>query len=112
MPQFLQRKDSSKSIGASLRPDDSMAKPIMSTPTGSNNVLLKVTVPKRTGRKRKRGSNDPFMPEPGANGSKRPSDYIETEIVIRSLRDNASRISVQPVGHIEEIHRFRCAFLI
>ena len=26
-------------------------------------MLLKITVPKRTGRKRKRGSNDPFIEE-------------------------------------------------
>ncbi|EHA23298.1 hypothetical protein ASPNIDRAFT_131427 [Aspergillus niger ATCC 1015] len=43
-----------------LRPEDAMSRPLQSTSLPSNNILLKVTVPKRTGRKRKKGSNEPF----------------------------------------------------
>ena len=47
-------------IGVSLRPRDPLAKKLVSSAIESRNVLVKVTIPRRTGRKRKRGSNDPF----------------------------------------------------
>ncbi|CBF73674.1 hypothetical protein AN7997.2 [Aspergillus nidulans FGSC A4] len=71
-----------------LRPEDVMARPLQSISTASNNILLRVTVPKRTGRKRKRGSNEPFKDDPDLvrqeDGPPRPTarDFL------RSLRDN------------------------
>jgi len=52
-------------VGVSLRPNDPLAKRMPSTAVETRNVLIKVTMPKRTGRKRKRGSDDPFeFPDP------------------------------------------------
>lgn len=38
-----------------------MSVPVLSHNGATTNVLLKITVPKRTGRKRKRGSQDPWF---------------------------------------------------
>ena len=38
-----------------------MSVPILSHNGATTNVLLQITVPKRTGRKRKRGSQDPYF---------------------------------------------------
>ena len=40
-----------------------MCPALLSHNSQTRNVLLKITVPKRTGRKRKRGSNGPFLGE-------------------------------------------------
>lgn len=89
-----------------LRPEDALSRPIQSTSCPSNNVLLKVTVPKRTGRKRKRGTNDPFVdatPESsGEHMRRRPARDI-----MRSLSDNPSKYRVEAMGKIERNHVFR-----
>ena len=78
------------------------------------NVLLRVTVPKRTGRKRKRGSNDPF--EYHAEGREVLDEDAEdapiappltAEQLRRRLIDNADAYTVQPVATIKQTHRFR-----
>ncbi|OQD88351.1 hypothetical protein PENANT_c004G02317 [Penicillium antarcticum] len=68
-----------------LRPDDAMARPVQSTSSASNNVLLKVTVPKRTGRKRKKGSDGPFTDAPESEDTEtRPRRSAKD--LMRSLR--------------------------
>lgn len=94
-----------------------MSRPVQSTNTQTSNVLLKVTVPKRTGRKRKRGSNEPFTnsqpettesrsnPVTVMNGSipqRRDAGYL-----LRSLRDNVDAYNVEPVGKVDRSHVFR-----
>ncbi|KAL4955407.1 RNA polymerase III transcription factor IIIC subunit-domain-containing protein [Aspergillus filifer] len=89
-----------------LRPDDAMARPLQSTSSPSHNILLQVTVPKRTGRKRKRGSNDPFTHDPDApvqDGPPRPTARQLLEI----LRGNVGKYQVEPVGLVERTHVFR-----
>jgi general transcription factor 3C polypeptide 5 (transcription factor C subunit 1) len=94
-----------------LRPEDVMARPLQSISTASNNILLRVTVPKRTGRKRKRGSNEPFKDDPDLvrqeDGPPRPTarDFL------RSLRDNVGKYQVEPVGLVERTHVFRGTIL-
>jgi general transcription factor 3C polypeptide 5 (transcription factor C subunit 1) len=90
-----------------------MSKPIISNSAQSNNVVLKITVPKRTGRKRKRGSDEPF------SGDLAPSEADSTHQVcstgrlddpktlLQKLQDNASKYEVEAVGHIKETHRYR-----
>ncbi|CAG8314966.1 unnamed protein product [Penicillium salamii] len=88
-----------------LRPGDAMARPVQSTHVPSNNVLLKVTVPKRTGRKRKLGSDGPFQDAPeseAANPRRRTAKDL-----LRSLSDNSSQYQIEPVGSIEHTHVFR-----
>ncbi|KAJ5641954.1 RNA polymerase III transcription factor subunit [Penicillium lividum] len=87
-----------------LRPEDAMARPLVSTVNQTNNILLQVTVPKRTGRKRKRGSDEPFTgaPQDALDSQRRTSKEL-----MRSLRENPSQYNIQPVGKIERTHVFR-----
>ncbi|KAJ5442973.1 Transcription factor IIIC subunit 5 [Penicillium cf. griseofulvum] len=89
-----------------LRPEDAMARSVQSTIVQSNNVLLKVTVPKRTGRKRKRGSNEPFADVPESEASEPPSQRTAKDL-LRSLSDNPSKYQIEPVGRVERTHVFR-----
>ncbi|CAI6307325.1 unnamed protein product [Periconia digitata] len=93
-------------ISASLRPDDPLAKRLLSTPVTTTNLLLKVTVPKRTGRKRKRGTNGPFLSEAdcGPAGS---NAYVDASSLYRRLQDNPKNYTSTIVGLIDETHRFR-----
>lgn len=89
-------------VGLSLRPHDPLAKKLDSTPTSTHNVLIKVSLPKSTGRKRKRGTDDPFLGEPSdGNGFE-----ITAPSLIRRLQDNAAQYEVQAVGKAETAHRF------
>ncbi|KAH6638922.1 transcription factor tfiiic complex a box associated subunit sfc1 [Boeremia exigua] len=97
--------DLKKLISVSLRPNDPFAKRLLSTPVTTNNLLLKVTVPRRTGRKRKRGTTGPFLPEDGPEGAS--STYMEASDVYRTLQDNASTYQVALAGIVDETHRFR-----
>ncbi|KAJ6034354.1 uncharacterized protein N7446_009103 [Penicillium canescens] len=89
-----------------LRPDDAMARPLQSTSSASNNVLVKVTVPKRTGRKRKKGSDEPFMDAPESEDTE-PRPRRSAKDLMRSLSDNQSAYHVEPVGKIQRTHVFR-----
>ncbi|OOQ89026.1 putative RNA polymerase III transcription factor subunit [Penicillium brasilianum] len=92
-------------INLMLRPEDAMSRPIQSTSCPSNNVLLKVTVPKRTGRKRKRGTDDPFVDATLENGE--PVRRRPAKDIMRSLSDNPSKYRVEAMGKIERTHVFR-----
>ena len=65
---------------------------------------MKFTVPKRTGLKRKRGSDEFSERTNGVNvipRIKRPEELL------RSLRDHADTYQIELMGHVEETHRFR-----
>ncbi|KAI8933123.1 hypothetical protein NX059_009764 [Plenodomus lindquistii] len=107
-----------KLISVSLRPDDPFAKRLLSTPVRTNNLLFKVTVPKRTGRKRKRGSSGPFLTEDEieaaghqhsttSHSTSTKGSYVDASTVFRSLQDNASTYRVALAGIVDETHRFR-----
>ncbi|TVY73448.1 Transcription factor tau subunit sfc1 [Lachnellula suecica] len=105
-----------------IRHDDPMCIPILSNNASTNNVLLKITVPKRIGRKRKRGGLDPIpsamegfspLPESRDNES-RSSDSIRSQSrkdnpvkLLRTLKDNVGNYSVEAVAEITNTHRFR-----
>ncbi|WEW56195.1 tau 95 subunit of transcription factor TFIIIC [Emydomyces testavorans] len=93
----------------SLNPDDGMSRPLFSTSKPTNNMLLKVTVPRRTGRKRKRGSQDPYVEDVGAGspGSSVDSMSLDARQLRRRLSDNAGCYDVEVVGRIERTHVFR-----
>lgn len=86
-----------------------MARAVQSTSVQSNNVLLKVTVPKRTGRKRKRGSNEPFTDETKSDANEPPPRRTAKDL-LRSLSDNASNYQIEIVGRVERTHVFRGTF--
>ncbi|RDW92801.1 transcription factor TFIIIC subunit TFC1 [Aspergillus mulundensis] len=99
------KPDASASL--SLRPEDVMARPLQSICSPSNNILLQVTVPKRTGRKRKRGSNEPFQDDPDLLKNSDGSLRHTAKDCLRSLRDNVGKYQVEPVGLVERTHLFR-----
>lgn len=104
-------------ISVSLRPDDPFAKRLLSGAVTTKNLLLKVTVPKRTRRKRRRGTSGPFLTEEeihqsdgaASSGSQRHGNntYVDACTIVRSLQDNTSTYQTSLVGVIDETHRFR-----
>ncbi|PLB42254.1 transcription factor TFIIIC subunit TFC1 [Aspergillus candidus] len=100
--QVLRSSDTNTAAYLRLRPEDAMCRPLRSTNTVSNNVVLKVTVPKRTGRKRKRGSDEPFTHDPSEPQQRRTAQQL-----LRSLQDNVGRYQVEPVGMVNRTHVFR-----
>jgi len=67
--------------------------------------------PKWTGRKRKRGSNGPFLAESEIHNASRTPTVVDTvsdpKAVFRALRDNPEKYSISAVGEIKENHRYR-----
>lgn len=102
-PRRAQKQDQSRPIlGVSLRPQDPLAKKLESAPTPTHGLLVKVTVPKWTGRKRKRGSDEPFT----ADTSSDNSHAVPAPQLVRRLRDHADTFHVEVVGKVETSHRF------
>lgn len=91
-------------VGVSLRPNDPLAKRIPSTRVSTQDILVKVSVPGRTGRKRKRGSDEPFREY---SPDEQRTDSITAADLLQRLRDNPDAYTVQAVGAIEQTHRFR-----
>ena len=87
-----------------------MARPLQSTSSPSNNILLKVTVPRRTGRKRRKGTDEPFTGPDSASGDSAPPRR-SAEDLRRSLEDNVGRYQVETVGMVNRTHAFRGEFL-
>ncbi|KOC13450.1 RNA polymerase III transcription factor subunit [Aspergillus flavus AF70] len=90
-----------------LRPEDPMSRPIQSTSLPSNNILLKVTVPRRTGRKRKRGSDEPFTGVPVSTLGPEFQPRRSARELLRSLSDNVGRYQIEPVGLVSRTHGCR-----
>jgi general transcription factor 3C polypeptide 5 (transcription factor C subunit 1) len=117
--QILDSIDPEECVPLYLRFNDPTCVPILSHNSPTNNVLLKITVPKRTGRKRKRGSQDPYTddgepvlsPEEDdgaaeANlSSQSRLDHPPT--ILRKLKDNVSKYKIEAVAEIRQTHRFR-----
>ncbi|KAI4128311.1 MAG: hypothetical protein LQ338_002810 [Usnochroma carphineum] len=101
----------SASIEADLHfhPGDRNSKPVASFNTKTSNILLKITVPKRTGLKRKRGSDDVWQESSQAPPPEQLllSDPEDARRLVRSLRDNPDRYRIEPVASIAQTHRFR-----
>lgn len=88
----------------------------MSHNARSHDVVLKITVPKRTGRKRKRGTDGPWEGdvELTDEGQPRADDGVscyarldDPKIVRRKMVDNIGNYHVEAVGVIRSTHRFR-----
>lgn len=92
-------------VGVSLRPDDPFAAKLTSTGVETRNVLIKLTLPKRTGRKRKRGSDDSF--EQHDSSVELAPTSITAPDLLRRIRDNESDYVIEPIGMVRETHRFR-----
>ncbi|KAI1370906.1 hypothetical protein F4677DRAFT_437244 [Hypoxylon crocopeplum] len=100
-----------------LRHDNPTSKPIASHHAATNSVLFKISVPKRTGRKRKRGSDEPFTGDvnaadgldiasgTGQVGSINRHDAPKT--ILRKMQDNVDDYLAEAVGSIKSTHRYR-----
>lgn len=86
-----------------LRPNDPYCAMIDSQITSTTNVVLKITVPKRTGRKRKRGSDAPFLDGEDSG----PPLRLDAATVFRTLNDNVGKYHIEPVGAVNLTHRYR-----
>lgn len=116
--QIFHADDPEGSLPLYLRHNDPMCAPILSHYSPTSNVLLKITVPKRTG-KRKRGSQDtysevgPNLLPTGIGGPTQNSNLCShsrndsSAQLLRTLRDNADKYQVEAVAEIERTHRFR-----
>ncbi|CAD6502891.1 BgTH12-02565 [Blumeria graminis f. sp. triticale] len=116
--RIIDSEDPEDCVPLYLRYNDKMCVPILSRNTPTNNILLKITVPKRTGRKRKRGSQEPFSGV-GLNATTpnlgnetpylRSQGGLDAPIELqRKLIDNVGRYSIEVVGEIRQTHRYRC----
>jgi hypothetical protein len=84
---------------------------ILSINNTSDNILLRITVPKATG-KRKRGSTGSFQPidtssTPSSNTAAPTQGQHTASHLLRSLRDNPSHTTITPLGTISNSHIFR-----
>ncbi|KAK3297002.1 RNA polymerase III transcription factor IIIC subunit-domain-containing protein [Chaetomium fimeti] len=105
------------SVPLYLRYDNPTARPLTSHNALTHNVVLKVTVPKRTGRKRKRGTDGPWEGEveqtaDGGSSAVSPEvlsrDRLDTpQVIRRKLQDNVGKYAVEPIGVINNTHRYR-----
>lgn len=89
----------------------------MSHNARSHNVVLKITVPKRTGRKRKRGTDGPWEgdaevidAEARSASKEEVMSYArkdDPKVLRRKLADNVDSYEVEAIGIIKNTHRFR-----
>jgi general transcription factor 3C polypeptide 5 (transcription factor C subunit 1) len=91
-----------KSLGVSFDPEHPTSRSVMSLPNAANNVLLRITVPKRIG-KRKRGSSEPFNLLDSPHPVMRDAAYL-----LRSVKDNKAKTAIEAVGSIQRSHIWRC----
>ncbi|KAI9733468.1 MAG: tau 95 subunit of transcription factor TFIIIC [Claussenomyces sp. TS43310] len=123
-PQFkyiLTPDDYEACLPIYLRPHDPTCAPILSHNAATTNVVMKITAPKRTGRKRKRGSNAPYVfekehvtssqdarKEKDGVSDLRSHSRLDTPAHLRRiLEDNVGTYQVEAVGTIIQTHRFR-----
>ncbi|KKA28612.1 hypothetical protein TD95_005106 [Thielaviopsis punctulata] len=101
-----------------LNPDSPFIPPVLSHNAATHNVLLKVTVPQRTGRRRKRGTDGPFeFPPKGVPVEEQPEGVTENnrshgrldhpKTLRRRLQDNKDKYTVEAVGVIKHTHRYK-----
>lgn len=68
-------------------------------------------MPKRTGRKRKRGSSDKFEFDDTIPHDKSSGDQISYKItaldLLRMFKNNSDNTSICLLGSVQETHRFR-----
>lgn len=114
MHRFQVLDPSRYSIPLYLNPDDPFCSPILSHNAPSHNVVLKVTIPKRTGRRRKRGSTGPWqtytsnMPESDSSSKVCSIARLDSPALLKEkLGDAIGKHTVEAVGTIDNTHRFR-----
>ncbi|CZR69071.1 related to TFC1 TFIIIC (transcription initiation factor) subunit, 95 kD [Phialocephala subalpina] len=115
--RIVESSDAQDIVPLYLRYDDPMVVPIYSHNSATNNLLLKITVPKRIGKKRKRGTQEPSTGEDGwirlADDDRDPyhvqshSRMDKPASLLRKLRDNKGKYAVEVAGEVTQSHRYR-----
>lgn len=94
-----------------MDPENAFCPSIVSHNASTHNVLLKVTVPKRTGRKRKRGTYGPWeghvSPPDDAEQVSSQSRADHPKTLRRKLQDNVGSYHIETAGVIKHTHRYR-----
>lgn len=85
-----------------FRPDDPMQPPIESRTVPTNNLLLKITIPKR--RKKKKRTEDGVCEADPADSASAPSTEMTVTEKLRAAKGN---YKVEVIGRIEKTVRFR-----
>ena len=98
---MVEALQSSKPLSLSFNPGDPSARSLGSLPGTTDNILLRITVPKRIG-KRKRGSDEPFIPLQASSPVMRDAKHL-----LRSMHDNKERLAVEAIGSIQQSHAWR-----
>jgi general transcription factor 3C polypeptide 5 (transcription factor C subunit 1) len=107
--QIINCIDPDECIPLYLRYQDRTSAPILSQSTSTQNIVLKITVPKRTGRRRKKGSQDPFtsyggpeLPVAKENAVEQNSQGVQTtdesrlQNTTRNISGQSFQISTAP----------------
>lgn len=95
-------EESDRTFALSFRPDDPAARTVIANRKNANNVLLQISLPRRTGRKRKRGSTDPWRGELTSEPAKQDASYL-----VQSMADNAGKYNVTALSGISSMHIWR-----
>lgn len=90
-------------LTTSLRPSDPYARPLPSHRSSVDYILLRTVLPRRTGRRRRKGTNDPFIYPAPHN----PSVPGGAEHLLSHLRHSSSTAQVEVIGKVKSAHRFR-----
>ena len=117
--QLVNSNDVKHQASLYLRPEDPMSVPIDSGSVTTDDLLLRIEVPKVIGRKRKRNpvsssgpsqedSNVPSIMQPDSEKDRpMPSG---AELLLQNMQDNADRTKIDVIGHVNRTHRFRSMF--
>lgn len=90
-----------------LNYEDPASGAIVSHNTASHNVLLKITLPKRTGRKRKRATDGPWQGEVVEMDTDTHLDLNDASTLRQKIKDNQDDHEVEVVGLVKQTHRYR-----
>lgn len=93
---------SDKIFALSFRPQDPTSKTIIANKKPANNVLLRITVPRRTGRKRKRGTNDPWMEDVTDSTARNDASHL-----VHAMAANVNSYKVTALSTIPSMQMWR-----
>ncbi|MCJ1443343.1 MAG: tau 95 subunit of transcription factor TFIIIC [Stictis urceolatum] len=103
--KLVNPKTAKKGASLYLRRDDPMTVPITSANVATDNLLLEISVPKLTGRKRKRGSDGPFQEYPSEQNETSPDEGPRN--LLKRLSKSSDQVDIRTIGPIAHTHRFR-----
>ncbi|KAL8711706.1 MAG: hypothetical protein Q9220_003877 [cf. Caloplaca sp. 1 TL-2023] len=107
--ELIGEKSGSVEADLHLHPGSLNFRPIPSFNTKTSNLLVKIIVPKRIGRKRKNVSDHLPSEVSGQPPPKRPflSRPDDTRRLVRSMRDHPDGYQVELLGTVAQSHRYR-----